>query len=261
MRILISNDDGINAEGIRILAQELVKIAEIYIAAPLNERSGSSHGLTTTMPIRAHAYPLKGITDKAWAIDGTPVDCVKLAIDVLMPDKPDIVISGINNGPNLGTDIIYSGTVAAAMEGYLNGYPSLALSAAGIKRGKGKGNYQYTAELAADLCKKLQKMNNPSRLLLNVNVPGNRPEDVRGIMYTHMGWRWYTDPFAVRIDPRGQNYYWLQGNFDDRDCGSGSDVEACNLGYATITPIQSDFTDYKLLHELQKEDFIFGGVF
>jgi 5'-nucleotidase len=261
MRILISNDDGINAVGILTLGKELAKIAEIYIAAPINERSGASHGLTTTMPIRAHNYPLTGITDNAWAIDGTPVDCVKLAIDVLMPAKPDIVISGINNGPNLGTDIIYSGTVAAAMEGYLNGYPSLALSAAGIKRGTGKGNYQYTAELAADLCKKLEKMNYPSRILFNVNVPGSRPEDVKGIMYTHMGWRWYTDPFAKRIDPRGQDYYWLQGDFDDKDCGQGSDVEASNQGYATITPIHSDFTDYTLLGKLQSEDFIFGGGF
>jgi 5'-nucleotidase len=250
MRILISNDDGIFAEGIRILAQHLKEIADIYIAAPQLERSGTSHGLTTMLPIRAHRSPLPNLTDNAWAIDGTPVDCVKLAIDVLMPERPDIVISGINNGPNLGTDIIYSGTVAAAMEGYLNGCPALAVSAAGIRKGKGAGNYHYAAELAVKICQQMAERAFKPRLLLNVNVPGNSPEEVRGVRYAHMGWRWYTEPFAKRVDPRGHEYYWLQGEFDDRNCGEGSDVELCNHGHATITPIQADFTNYSVLGEL-----------
>lgn len=250
MRILISNDDGIFAEGIKILAQHLKEIADIYIAAPQSERSGTSHGLTTMLPIRATRCPLHGLTDHAWAIDGTPVDCVKLAIDVLMPERPDIVISGINHGPNLGTDIIYSGTVAAAMEGYLNGYPALAVSAAGIRKGKGVGNYHYAADLAVKICRQMAERDFKPRLLLNVNVPGNRPEEVRGVVYTRMGWRWYTEPFAKRVDPRGHEYYWLQGEFDDRNCGEGSDVEASNQGFATITPIQADFTNYAMLDKL-----------
>ncbi|NLF79605.1 MAG: 5'/3'-nucleotidase SurE [Clostridia bacterium] len=260
MRILISNDDGIHAEGIHILAQHLKEIADIYIAAPQSEQSGTSHGLTTTLPIRARRCPLPELTENAWAIDGTPADCVKLAIDVLMPEPPDIVLSGINNGPNLGTDIIYSGTVAAAMEGYLNGYPALAISAAGIRRGKGIGNYHYAGELAAKLCLQMAEQDFKPRLLLNINVPGNHPDDVLGVVYTHMGWRWYTEPFAKRIDPRGQDYFWLQGEFDDRNCGEGSDVEASNQGYATITPIQADFTNYSLLDKLPGY-FTFDGGF
>ena len=253
MKILISNDDGINAEGLRILAAELSKIADIYIAAPLYEKSGTSHGLTTTTPLRAYEQQLEELTPYAWAIDGTPADCVKLAVDLLVPEQPDIVVSGINHGPNLGTDIIYSGTVAAAMEGYLNGFPALALSAAGIRKGRGKGNYLYTAQLAAKICLRMERENYQPRFFWNINVPGSCAEDVRGIAYTYMGWRWYTEPFSKRSDPRGKDYYWLQGQIDDSNCGEGSDVEACNNGFATITPLHADFTDYALLRKLQQE--------
>ncbi len=258
MKILICNDDGIDAPGIQILAAELSKIAEIYVAAPLSEKSGTSHGLTTTMPIRAYQRDIPGIK-QAWAVDGTPADCVKLALDALMTERPDIVISGINQGPNLGTDIIYSGTVAAAMEGYLNGYPAIAVSAAGIRHGRGRGNYHYAAQMVAQVCLQMAEKEYSPRMFLNINVPGAAPEDVLGVKYTYMGWRWYTEPFGERTDPRGGTYYWLQGKFDDSACGVGSDVEVCNNGYATITPLHSDFTDYRLLEMLQKEEITFGG--
>ncbi len=257
MKVLISNDDGIRATGLRILAQEMSKVADIYIAAPLNEKSGTSHGLTTTTPLRVYDHQMDDLTEHAWAVDGTPADCVKLAVDALMPSPPDIVLSGINHGPNLGTDIIYSGTVAAAMEGYLNGFPALALSAAGIRRGKGKGNYLYTAKLAVKLCQQIARDDFQTRVFFNVNVPGCQPEDVQGIVYTYMGWRWYNEPFSKRTDPSGRDYYWLQGQIDDSKCGQGSDVEACNKGFATITPIHADFTDYALLNQLREQPFIF----
>lgn len=262
MKILVSNDDGINAEGIRILAQELSKIAEVSVVAPLSEKSGTSHCLTTTIPLRAKPKVLPGITQKAWSVDGTPADCVKLALDVLLADdKPDIVISGINHGPNLGTDMIYSGTVAAALEGYLNGYPAIAVSAAGIRHNDGNGNYQAAAELVSKLCLQMQTDNYQPRMFLNVNVPGKEPADIKGVKYTYMGWRWYTEPFGKRTDPRGQEYYWLQGKFDDSKCGEGSDVEACNNGYATITPLQSDWTNHSLLRELQEKNINFDVGF
>ena len=261
MKVLISNDDGIRAEGLRTLAEELHKVAEVYIAAPLNEKSGTSHGLTTTTPLRVYDHQMDEITSYAWAIDGTPADCVKLAIDALLPERPDVVLSGINQGPNLGTDIIYSGTVAAAMEGYLNGCPALALSAAGIRKGQGRGNYLYTAKLAAELCLRMERQHYQPRVFFNINVPGGQPEEVRGVTYTYMGWRWYTNPFSKRTDPSGRDYYWLQGKFDDSNCGQGSDVEACNNGFATITPLRSDFTDYALLDKLQSEKFIFDPEF
>lgn len=261
MKVLISNDDGIRATGIRILAQEISKVAEVYVAAPLNEKSGTSHGLTTTTPLRVYEHQMDGITPYAWAVDGTPADCVKLAIDALLPQRPDIVLSGINHGPNLGTDVIYSGTVAAAMEGYLNGLPALSLSVAGVRKGKGKGNYLYTAKLAAELCQRMAKDNYQPRVFFNINVPGSEPDDVRGVVYTYMGWRWYDEPFSKRTDPSGRDYYWLQGQIDDSQCGKGSDVEACNNGFATITPIHSDFTDYALLHQLQEQQFTFDPEF
>lgn len=251
MRVLISNDDGIRAEGLRILAQELSRVAEIYVAAPLNEKSGTSHGLTTTTPLRVYDHQMDDLTPYAWAVDGTPADCVKLAVDALLPAPPDLVLSGINHGPNLGTDIIYSGTVAAAMEGYLNGFSAIALSVAGVRKGKGTGNYLYTAQLAAQLCQRLVAEKPQQRIFFNVNVPGSCPDDVKGIAYTYMGWRWYNEPFSKRVDPNGRDYYWLQGQIDDSNCGQGSDVEACNNGFVTITPIHADFTDYALLRRLQ----------
>lgn len=179
MRVLISNDDGIRAEGLRILAQELSRVAEIYVAAPLNEKSGTSHGLTTTTPLRVYDHQMDDLTPYAWAVDGTPADCVKLAVDALLPAPPDLVLSGINHGPNLGTDIIYSGTVAAAMEGYLNGFSAIALSVAGVRKGKGTGNYLYTAQLAAQLCQRLVAEKPQQRIFFNVNVPGSCHDDVK----------------------------------------------------------------------------------
>ena len=251
IRILICNDDGINAPGLHTLGRELARIADVYVAAPSAEQSGASHGLTTTQPLRAHRQSLPGITDNAWAIDGTPADCAKLALEELLGFLPDVVVSGINHGPNLGTDIIYSGTVAGATEGYCSGCCAIAISAAGIRRGVGQANYEYAARLAADICLQMAASDFKPKVFFNINVPGSVPEDIKGIKYTHMGWRWYTEPFIKRVDPRGNDYYWLQGEFDDSKCGTGSDVEACNAGYVSITPLQLDHTDYGMLNELK----------
>lgn len=226
----------------------------MYIAAPTSEKSGASHGLTVVRPLRCYTQSIPGITDNAWAIDGTPADCAKLALEELMPCRPDIVVSGINHGPNLGTDIIYSGTVAGATEGYCLGCCAISVSVAGMRKGNGTGNFQYAAEVVSGLCRNMAAKDFSPRMFLNVNVPGNSREDVKGIKYTNMGWRWYTEPFLKRQDPHGHDYYWLQGYIDDRRCGSGSDVEACNDGYISITPLQLDQTNYELLEYLNKSD-------
>lgn len=208
------------------------------------------------MPVRAYHRELKGIADMAWAIDGTPADCGKLALELLLPEKPDIVISGINPGPNLGTDVMYSGTVAAAAEGFCFGCPAIAVSCTGTRRGKGEANFDYAADFIAKLCLKMAERDFKPKMLLNINVPGSAPEDIKGVRYTYMGWRWYADPFGKRIDPHGKDYYWLQGTFDDRNCGIGSDVEACNQGFISITPLQIDQTDYGMLEAIKADDLI-----
>ncbi|MEG1997112.1 MAG: 5'/3'-nucleotidase SurE, partial [Clostridiales bacterium] len=191
MRILISNDDGIQSIALRILAQELVKLGNVYISAPSHEQSGVGHGITAHIPLRVQRVDFSGITEYAWGVDGTPADCVKLAIEKLMPEKPDIVISGINYGANLGTDVIYSGTVAAAMEGFLFGLPAIAISATGVRRGVGEGNFLLAATKTAEICRLWQQRNFQPRTMLNINVPGHKPEDVQGCRFTKLGWRWY----------------------------------------------------------------------
>ncbi len=234
MNILISNDDGIHATGIHILTECLSQIAEIYVAAPAFEQSGASHGLTTKMPLRAEAVEMKGAVS-AWAIEGLPADCVKLAIEQLMDKKPDMVVSGINHGPNLGTDTIYSGTVAAAAEGYLYGIPSIAVSVRGSGRRKeDQGNFQLSAEITRDFCLQLLKL--PQPVLLNINVPGGIPSEVKGIKYTQ--------------DPSGRNYYWLQGELEAESGPEDDDVIAYAHGYASVSPLQVDMTDYTLLQRL-----------
>ncbi len=234
------------------LGRELAKISEVYVAAPTVEKSGASHSMTGNIPIRVYRQKLPGITDHAWAIEGTPTDCAKLALSELMPELPDIVISGINHGANLGTDVIYSGTVGAATEGYCYGCSAIAVSVTGNGMVKDVGNFAYAAEFTKKLCLEMSARDFQPRMFLNVNVPGRTPDEVRGVKYTYMGWRWYKDPFTKRVDPRGKEYYWLQGQFDDTGCGVGSDVEACADGYISVTPLHLDQTDYEALSALHK---------
>lgn len=250
MNILLTNDDGIDAYGLRVLAEELSRIGCVSLAAPEKNHSGAGHGMTVGTPLRALSRNYAGIAGPAWAISGTPVDCVKLAIDQLLPERPDIVVSGINNGPNLGTDIIYSGTVAAALEGWLHQLPAIAVSVANVYRHSDEGNYLPAARIAADLAQKLVQGDIP-RTLLNVNVPGSRPQDVKGLKYAAMGWRWYTGAYEKRTDPYGQDYYWLTGRPYDRPTDGTTDVEVIAEGYASVTPLFSDLTDRELLARLR----------
>lgn len=246
MRLLISNDDGISALGIRSLANQLAKAGhEVSVVCPDRERSATGHGLTLHQPIRAEAVESLFHPDvKAWACSGTPADCVKLALWALLEDKPDLVLSGINHGSNLGTDVLYSGTVSAAMEGVVEGIPSIAFSLTSFS----SSDFGPAATFAQSLIAQLEKHSLPE-ILLNVNVPAVAAEEIAGVAITRQGIRRYIDVFEKRIDPRGKTYYWLAGELLEEVQEPGylndqapTDVQAIRKNYITITPLQYNLT-------------------
>ena len=207
MKLLISNDDGIFAQGIRSLANGLAENGhDVTVVCPDRERSATGHGLTLHQPIRAEVVEsVFHPAVKAWACSGTPSDCVKLALWALLDSHPDFVLSGINHGSNLGTDVLYSGTVSAAMEGVIEGIPSIAFSLASFS----SLEFQSAVTFAKTLLTQLATQPLPSLMLLNVNVPALKWEDISGAIITRQGVRRYVDVFEKRIDPRGKTYYWL----------------------------------------------------
>jgi 5'-nucleotidase len=247
LKILLSNDDGIEARGLQILGRELAKIGQVYVAAPEIEQSGAGHGITVRRPLYARPRELP-FAAAAWAVDGLPADCVKLALEELLPEKPDILVSGINAGSNLGNDIIYSGTVAAAREGFLYGLPSLAVSVA-----ERPGNMAYAAEFVRGLVASWQAKGFQPHALLNINVPGNTKSAVKGWRYTSMGWLWYEDVFTCGQDEKGRSYYQMGGRPLKSTGRGSSDVETCAAGYISITPLSADCTDHRLLEHLRSE--------
>jgi 5'-nucleotidase len=252
MRLLISNDDGIFARGIQTLANRLVADGhQITVVCPDRERSATGHGLTVHRPIRAEQ--MSGIFDpaiEAWACSGTPSDCVKLALGAILKQPPELVLSGINHGPNLGTDVLYSGTVSAAMEGVIEGLPSVAFSLASFQ----SQNFEPAAEFASQLVQRIKQEPLPEGVLLSVNVPVVDAEAIRGVRVTRQGVRRYVDQFDRRIDPRGRPYFWLAGEVLEDvplpDNGHLSDVAAIRDNYITITPLQYDLTHHRLLRSL-----------
>jgi len=247
MRILISNDDGAHAPGLHALGQTLSQIADIYVAAPQEEQSGAGHGITVRRPLYVQQLELP-FAKQAWAIGGLPADCVKLAMEELMPEKPQIMISGINDGGNVGNDIIYSGTVSAAREGFLYGLPAIAVSVT-----DSPGNIDLAAEFTRDTCLGWQSRDFQPRTLLNINVPGKQKADVKGWRYTNMGWLWYEDVFNEHTDDSGRHYYWMGGRPVKRHTSGNTDVETCLAGYISITPLHTDLTDYQALEQLRQE--------
>ena len=245
LRILISNDDGVFAAGIRNLATEAVKRGNfVTVVCPDQERSATGHGLTLQSPIRAERVDElfeKGVT--AWGCSGTPADCVKLALNELLTDKPDLILSGINHGPNLGTDVFCSGTVAAALEGTLEGIPSLAVSIASFQW----RDFSFTSQLAMDIAENALSTNWPKNMLLNLNVPPCPPEDMSPLSWTRLSIRQYEEQFSRRVDPRGNTYFWMAGEAvkDLKTAGDGpldwsSDVAQIAAKGPSITPIQPD---------------------
>ncbi len=249
MKVLISNDDGITARGIRALALRLAQDSElqVYVVAPDRERSATGHSLTLHKPIRVEEVHLGDNLKGAWATTGTPSDCVKFAVGVLLPDPPAVVISGINSGPNLGTEVLYSGTVSAAMEGAIMNIPSIAVS---IGLGNEK-HYEVAADFIAGLVKILPNAGLSRRTLLNVNVPNVAASEIKGVALTELSVRNYNDYYEKRVDPRGKVYYWLAGEAIEEGESETSDAHVVQQGKISITPIQFNMTDRPTLEKLQ----------
>lgn len=240
MNILVSNDDGISSEGILALEGALRSLGEVYTVAPDRQQNSMSHALTLHRPLRVDE-----IGPKRFAVDGTPTDCVKLALTGLLPMRPDMVVSGINKGPNLGDDVFYSGTVSAAIEGALLGIPSFAVSLVTFQ------NFDFTAaaEFAVSLAAKILETGIPTGTLLNVNVPPMARHEMKGWRITRQGKRHYSEKIVERVDPRGRKYYWIGGDdlgFTQED---GTDCMAVHEGFISVTPLQADMTNYRLLRD------------
>lgn len=247
MHILLTNDDGIAAEGIIALRRELARIAEVTVVAPERERSASGHGITVHKPLRVKSYNYSDGTS-GWSVSGTPADCVKLALDALVKNKkPDLVVSGINFGANLGTDVLYSGTVSAAIEAAILGCPSIAVSLV-------TGDdccFSFAAEFTSHLCCMLFDKELPADTLLNVNIPNRNKEAILGVEITKLGNHRYDNTVHKREDPWGKVYYWLAGEIVDSNQDEGTDVAAINAGRVSITPIHFDLTNYQLIDRLK----------
>lgn len=248
MLILLTNDDGINAPGIKALWEELSTIAEIRVVAPDSERSATSQAITVHHPIRVDPYKIDYATVSAWRISGTPTDCVKIAVEALLPERPDIVVSGINQGPNLGTDVLYSGTVSAAIEGALHGIPSVAVSLDNWQNSDFKPAAQFTRAIV----QKLIHNPLPPNTLLNVNVPGRNGTEITDVAITKLGIREYDNTFDKRKDPWGRAYYWMGGKLIDSDNDPDTDVIALKAGKISVTPIHFDLTNYTIMDMLKR---------
>jgi len=243
MNILISNDDGVLAPGLGILAEACGTLGQVTVVAPDREQSGTSHSLTLHRPIRATRR-----ADGAFQVDGTPTDCVLLALGALMPEKPDFVISGINHGPNMGEDVLYSGTVAAAMEGLAAGIPSVAVS-------YGSFDLEYLDTHRSGLQRLLAGILAvaafPKETLLNVNLPPIPGADVKGVKVTHLGSRVFHEEIARMKDPWGREIYWIGGGHVTWSGGADSDFQAVRDGYISVTPLHVDMTNYRLLDDVR----------
>jgi 5'-nucleotidase len=237
--ILVSNDDGIEATGLRALARTLADLGEVMVVAPDRERSAASHAISLDRPLRVDE-----IEPGWWAVDGTPADCVYLALLHLLPRRPDLVASGINRGYNLGSDFFYSGTVAAAVEGAVRGVPSFAIS---LERGPIEG-FAAAAQFAHAIGHAILAEGLPVKTLLNVNVPNHGP--LRGYRWTRLGQRAYRDQVEVRTDLRGQRYFWIGGPELEADEAPDADGTAVRAGVVSVTPLDLDLTSQHLLGQL-----------
>lgn len=243
MIILVSNDDGIRAAGIQALYTALADLGEVWVVAPDREQSAASHALSLHRPLRAEQ-----LEERHFAVDGTPTDCVNLAINGILPERPALVVSGINHGGNMGDDITYSGTVSAAMEATLLGIPAIALSLVG----RDSKDFRPAARFSCRLAETVLSRGLPPDTLLNVNVPPLPEEKLRGFAVTRQGKRRYGDAIVEKIDPRGKKYYWIGGDDLGHVPMEGSDFSAVEDGYISVTPLHLDLTDYASLPAITK---------
>lgn len=242
MRILLSNDDGYLAPGLRTLADALATVADVVVVAPERNHSGASNALTLEKPLS-----VTRVSENVYFVDGTPSDCVHVALTGLLDYRPDLVISGINQGQNMGDDTLYSGTVAAATEGYLFGIPAIAFS----QTDRGWDYIQDAARFAVDLVQnRLAGLEAP--FLLNVNIPQCGYADIKGVQVTRLGRRHQSEPVIRSADPRGKPIYWIGPPGEARDAAEGTDFHAVAQGYVSVTPLQVDLTHTRHLEILRK---------
>lgn len=247
MRLLLSNDDGVEAAGIRVLATQLAELGEVIVVAPDRDRSGASNSLTLDQPVR-----VTQLADGRYRVAGTPTDCVHLALSGLLEKEPDIVLSGINNSANLGDDVIYSGTVSAAMEGRFLGLPAIAVSLAGpgeMHDGNGH-HFESGARAALLLTRRLLVDPLPANTILNVNVPDRPWPEIRGFEVTRLGARHRSAPCIAERDPRGRTVWWIGPAGPAEDAGPGTDFDAVRRGFVSVTPIHVDLTRYQALQKV-----------
>jgi 5'-nucleotidase len=243
LNILISNDDGILAHGLGVLVDAARALGQVTVVAPDREQSGASHSLTLNRPLRAERHP-----DGSYQVDGTPTDCVLLALGTLLDEKPDWVFSGINHGPNMGEDVLYSGTVAAAMEGLAAGIPSVAVSYGSFDLEHLDSYRDRLQRLLADV---LAVSDFPKETLLNVNLPAQPADKVKGVKVTHLGSRVFHEEIARMKDPWGREIYWIGGGHVTWSGGADSDFQAVRDGYISVTPLHVDMTNYRLLDDVR----------
>jgi 5'-nucleotidase len=242
VNLLVTNDDGIASPALYLLRQELADLGRVFIVAPDRDQSATSHSLTLYRPMR-----IERPEPDVFAVDGTPTDCVLIAAHGLLEQPPDIVISGVNRGPNMGDDVFYSGTVAAAIEGAMQGVPALAIS---LATGAGRADFQYACQFARRLVGTVLERGLPPKSVLNVNVPAVRDDEIKGVRVTRLGKRTYQDTLIERTDPRGRAYYWIGGDAPIWEPEEGTDFLAVDEGFVSVTPLHLDLTDRALREQL-----------
>lgn len=239
MHILVSNDDGVLAPGLGLLARACQAVGQVTVVAPDREQSGTSHSLTLHLPLRAMRRP-----DGAFQVDGTPTDCVLLAFGALLPQKPEFVFSGVNHGPNMGEDVLYSGTVSAAMEAVSLGVPGIAVSFAG----RDQTNMSSYAPWLEKLVRRITSVEEfPPNTLININLPDIPSGEVKGVRVTHLGSRYFSESLSRMKDPWGREIFWIGGGTITWTGGEDSDHAAVAEGYISVTPLQMDLTNYSLI--------------
>jgi 5'-nucleotidase len=243
MKILVSNDDGYLATGINVLSEALEKIADVVVVAPDRNRSAASNSLTLSTPLR-----VEQVGENRYAVNGTPSDCVHLALTGFLDYEPDLVVSGINHGANLGDDVIYSGTVAAAMEGRFLGWPTIAVSLVGHRL----QHFDTAAHVVCDMVQRLESSQLSADVILNVNVPDVALDKLKGLRSARLGFRHKSEPIVRSEDPHGRTIYWVGPAGQGQDAGEGTDFHAVASGWASVTPLKVDLTRHETLAKLEQ---------